>query len=94
MTIKELRAYPSLAETCESEPFKTLVSFHRAKCPYLRVQMADPTSIVRNEGMIQGWMACLEALENAHRVPEKQPAPEQTRLYQDPESSRKLNPPN
>jgi hypothetical protein len=87
MTIKELRAYPSLAETCESEPFKTLLSFHRAKCPYLRVQMADPTSIVRNEGMIQGWMACLEALENAHRCRRSSQRPNK------PDFTKTLSPP-
>lgn len=87
MTKKELnaRSGDKVAELLSNPTFHALLETAREECPFLEDKSPDPTGIIRNEGKIQGWNACLRYLKTIGKVeaaPEK-PAPKP--LYPDPE---------
>lgn len=80
----------SASKQAASPEFKALQDTAREECPFLAKNLSDPTSIVRNEGAVQGWFAAIAFMKTAHepvKKPEERagPAPQ----YPDPSN---LNP--
>lgn len=93
MTAEQLRARDGMIAMCESDNFRVLLAFFMEGCPWVGTNIADPTSIVRNEGRMQGHFELLKAMRNIHRS--EKPTPLQERIggiYPDPEKPRELNP--
>lgn len=87
MTKKELHAKygPQVVELLSNPTLHIAIDHLREECPFLEDRATDPTSIIRNEGKIQGWSAALKALKYLYKS-EQEPAPPTTGpLYQDPD---------
>jgi len=61
------------------------LSFLQEECPFLEDKSADPTSIIRNEGKIQGWYRCLREIRNLYQTAPEIAPPSQGPLYPDPD---------
>lgn len=89
MTESDLRQHKGFVEMCTADVnFGLLLSFFEQNCPFIGKQIADPTSIVRNEGMVQGWFELIQRMRKIHISPKGPPPPTDGRLYPD---SDKLN---
>lgn len=94
MTESELRSHPGFIEMCtENVNFGLLISFFEQNCPFLGKNITDPTSIVRNEGAIQGYYDVLRKMRGIHVAPKTQPPPsnEPSRLYPNPDQINQDN---
>lgn len=80
----------SAAEMVAAPIFVALTDTAREECPYVGKSIAEPTGIVRNEGMMQGWMECLKFLKTAHLAAAPRPEHAPRAQYADP---HELNPP-
>lgn len=90
MNRKELQAKASdkVAELLANNTFHDVIETAREECPFLEDKAPDPTSIIRNEGKIQGWNACLRFLKTIGKVetPPEKPAP--VLRYADPDKAK------
>lgn len=68
--------------------FQIALDVAREDCPYLEEKAIDPTSIIRNEGKIQGWNACLKFLKTIAKSEIEPSAPKPTPLYGDPDKRK------
>lgn len=94
MTKSELLAqHPKLNEKLATPAFRAVLECAREDCEFLNMKATDPTSIVRNEGAIQGWMACLKFLKDIHKAPAEKKAPLETPRYSDPDPLKANQPP-
>ncbi len=84
MTKKELHANfsPNVMELIKNPIYASILDCAREDMPLGIV--GDPTSIVRNEGRIQGWIACLAFMKSIGKVKSEETAPAPTQLYADP----------
>jgi len=58
----------------------------REDCPYLPSKSgADATSIIRHDGLVEGWNECLKFLKTLARSEPEAPPVTQGPLYPDPE---------
>lgn len=73
------------AELMANPAFHILSDVAREDCPFLEDKSPDPTSIVRNEGKIQGWNACLKFLKSAGHVEPEKEKPVTLPRYADPD---------
>ena len=74
MTENELRAHSGFIDMCTGNVnFGLLISFFEQNCPFIGKPISDPTSIVRNEGAIQGYFDLLKKMRTIHIAPK--PAP-------------------
>jgi hypothetical protein len=85
MTPAQLRETKGFVEMCQSVPFQLLMSHFEQTCPFLGKDIPDPTSIVRNEGKLQGWFELIRQARNIHAAPPapSKPSAEPARLYPD-----------
>jgi hypothetical protein len=74
-----------VVELLGNNTLQIALSFLRENCPFLDDKSTDPTSIIRNEGKIQGWNKCLTELKNLWEVPAEAPPVVPGPLYQDPD---------
>jgi len=94
MTAKDLRAREGMIDMLRSDNFRVLLAFFMEECPHVGRDITDATSIVRNEGKVQGYFGLLRDMRTIHispPEPEKSDAPK--RLYQDPFEAQNLNRP-
>lgn len=62
---------------------------HLSASPPLKTPgLRDPTTIINDEGRMQGWLACIEYLRNIHSVPTP-PATEKPQPYSEPSHQSK-----
>jgi len=94
MTAEQLRARDGMISMCESDNFRVLLAFFMESCPWVGSNIADPTSIVRNEGRMQGHFELLNKMRTIHRS-EKPTAPLERAggIYPDPDKQTELNRP-
>lgn len=87
MTRKELQSQhgDKVTDLLALPIFHTVLDVAREDCPFLEDKSPDPTSIVRNEGKIQGWNACLRFMKTIGRVEQAPEKPVTLPRYQDPE---------
>jgi hypothetical protein len=71
--------------------FRALLDTAREECPQLGKEIADPSMLVRSEGFLQGWMACVKFLKTAHVMPKLKTPGAPTSQYPDP-ADHPLNP--
>lgn len=87
MTRKELMAShgPKVIEIVGSPDFRAMLDCAREECNYHDSTANDATAIIRNEGKMQGWNACLRFLKTIHKQEAAAPAAKPSALYQDPD---------
>lgn len=87
MTRKELQSQfgDKVTEMMALPAFHIALDVAREECPFLEDKSPDPTSIVRNEGKIQGWNACLRFLKTIGKVEQGPEKPATLPRYQDPD---------
>ncbi len=94
MTAKDLRARPELIAMCQSDNFRVLLAYFMEECPYVGRDINDATSLIRNEGRMQGWHSLLREMRTIHIAPievKKSDAP--VRKYEDPYERENPNQP-
>jgi len=83
---------PHLIEISSNPAFAAMVETARQECPFLSTKPIDQISILRNEGMLQGWYACLDYLRNVGKPLAPDPEPRMAGpLYADPMKQSDLN---
>lgn len=79
---------------CESDNFRVLLAYFMESCPWVGTNITDATSLIRNEGRMQGHFELLAKMRNIHRSEKPTPLPERTGgIYPDPDKATELNRP-
>lgn len=90
MTKKEFhKKYGAAVVELLSNPTMQIALGHlQEECPFFEDKSIDPTSIIRNEGKIQGWNACLRTFRNLYKSePDAVKVPDGP-LYADPDKRK------
>jgi hypothetical protein len=74
-----------IVELLSNPTLQIALAFLQEECPYLEDKSPDPTSIIRNEGKIQGWNACLKAFKNLYKSEPEPVVTKEGPRYQDPD---------
>jgi hypothetical protein len=82
---------PQATAMAASQEFRALLDTAREECPQLGKEISDATMLVRSEGFLQGWNACLKFLKTAHLLPKLKTGATPTSQYPDP-ADHPLNP--
>lgn len=85
MTKKELHARhgDKVAVLQTDLTYTSIIECAREEMP-LGIIGGEPTSIIRNEGRMQGWISCLNFLKSIGKQKVEEPAPQATQLYANP----------
>lgn len=85
MTKKELLSNigTQVGEVLNQPAFAHIIECAREELPMGTVA-ADPTAIIRNEGRIQGWIACLHFIKNIGKIKAEEPPVATQQLYANP----------
>lgn len=75
----------AVVELLANPTLQIAIGFLQEECPFLEDRSVDATSIIRNEGKIQGWSACLKALRGLYKSEPEPPPVVHTPLYKDPD---------
>lgn len=93
MTAEQLRAVDGMMSMLESRPYQVLMAYFMESCPWVGTNITDATSLIRNEGRMQGHFELLAKMRNIHRSDKPTAPPERTGgVYPDPEKPREFNP--
>jgi len=76
------------AELLANPTYHIALDVAREDCPHLDDKSIDATSIIRNEGKIQGWNGCLKFLKSLAKSEPEPPKPVEAPRYQDPDSRK------
>jgi len=94
MTKRELHSLhgSEVIEISASTAFAAIIETARQECPFLSTKPIDQVCILRNEGMLQGWYACLDYLRTVGKPVPPSPEPRMAGpLYADPTKNSDLN---
>lgn len=75
----------AVVELLANPTLQIAIGFLQEECPFLEDRSVDATSIIRNEGKIQGWSACLKALRGLYKSEPEAPTPKPVLPYADPD---------
>lgn len=94
MTAEQLRAVEGMMSMLESRPYQVLMAYFLEGCPWVGTNIVDTTTLLRNEGRMQGHFELLKQMRNIHRSEKLTPLPERTGgVYPDPDKATELNRP-
>ena len=90
MTKKELHSHigPKVVEMISDTTFAHLLECAREEMTNVGA-ITDPTSIIRNEGYMQGWRGCIAFLKNIGKLKAEEAPKPQAQLYADPISENR-----
>jgi hypothetical protein len=90
MTKKELHSHigPKVVEMISDTTFAHILECAREEMTNVGA-ITDPTSIIRNEGYMQGWRGCIAFLKNIGKLKAEEAPKQQTQLYADPISENR-----
>jgi len=85
MTKKELHSHigPKVITMISDPTFAHIIECAREEMP-MGIISGDPTSIIRNEGKMQGWIGCLHFLKTIGKLKTEEPQVTTHQLYADP----------
>lgn len=74
MTRKTLQSNFKVVELAQDAAFLATLN-HLSACPPAKTPgPRDPTTIINDEGRLQGWLECVAYLRNIHSLPPPEPA--------------------
>lgn len=74
------------AELMSNPTFHIALDVAREDCKYIPSRAGiDATSIIRHDGLVEGWMECLNFLKSLHKSEPETPPAVHTPLYADPD---------